>query len=356
MTLTDEKFDLKGSQARLINKPHIANHYLHAAIRGAERQGHSVAEILGRAEIPVVLLAQPRQLITETQLTRLIKTVWKMTGDEFMGFASHPCGNGFFALMTEFCLSATTLGSMLRRSARFYSTVCEELDIGFEEETGTNDGLVFFRLHLVDSQQDPDCFLQEFLLLMWQRLGCWFVDQSIPFAATQFSYGAPAHIDEYREMYSDEQRFEREVNGFYLHPKYLNLPIVRSEQEVKTFLKESPAYILHRPQQDLSLRTKIRGILSQYDYTAMPSLEVVSAELYLTPRNISRKLKEEGTSFRNIKSILRREYAVKLLTTENLSVSEVSKRVGFSESASFCRAFKRWTGQSPSVWGVNKIF
>jgi AraC-like DNA-binding protein len=31
-------------------------------------------------------------------------------------------------------------------------------------------------------------------------------------------------------------------------------------------------------------------------------------------------------------------------------VADVSERVGFSETASFCRAFKRWTGKSPSQW------
>ncbi|WP_074454261.1 helix-turn-helix domain-containing protein [Marinobacter sp. X15-166B] len=50
---------------------------------------------------------------------------------------------------------------------------------------------------------------------------------------------------------------------------------------------------------------------------------------------------------RNIKISLRREYAIKLKRTENLSVTDVSERVGFSEPASCCRAFKRWTGTPP---------
>jgi AraC-like DNA-binding protein len=82
----------------------------------------------------------------------------------------------------------------------------------------------------------------------------------------------------------------------------------------------------------------------------MPSLEQVSQQLHMTPRVIGRKLKDEGTAFSKIKQTLRREYAIKLLTTEHLSISEVSERTGFSEAASFCRAFKRWTGRPPSAW------
>ncbi len=82
----------------------------------------------------------------------------------------------------------------------------------------------------------------------------------------------------------------------------------------------------------------------------MPGLEMLGRQLHMTPRSIGRKLQEEGTSLRKIKESLRREHAIRLLTTENLSIADVSEKVGFSETASFCRAFKRWTGQSPSNW------
>jgi len=82
----------------------------------------------------------------------------------------------------------------------------------------------------------------------------------------------------------------------------------------------------------------------------MPSLNELAQFLHMTPRSIGRKLQEEGTSLRKIKTSLRQEYAIKLMMTENLSVADVSERVGFSETASFCRAFKRWTGKPPSQW------
>ncbi len=352
MAEKDEEFSRIGRFISM-NRAHIANHYLHACLPGAVRQGHRADELLRSATIPVEWLDRPGQLITEQQLTRLIKAVWRATGDELMGLAAHPCRNGVFALMAEFCLSAETLGAMLRRSARFYSAVYGGIDIGLEECSQRGDGLLFFRIHLKDTRNDPDHLLQEFLLLMWQRLGCWLVDQQIPIAATQFSYASPKHVKEYQAMYPGKHLFEQTVSGFYLAPRYLQLPIVKSEAALAVFLKESPAYILHRPSQDDRLQTKIRLILSQYDYTAMPSLEGLGRELHLAPRTIGRKLKDEGTTFSKIVEAVRREYAVKLLTTENLSIADVSERLGFAETASFCRAFKRWTGRAPSAWGRN---
>lgn len=329
---------------------HIANHYLQATIRGAERQGVCKNTLLEDAAIPVEWLNNPGQLITEQQLTLLIKNVWRTTRDEFMGLSTSPCKNGTFALMADYCLGSASLGAVLRKSARVYSVACNNVDIGLEESDSSK--LVFFRLSLEDISQDTDHLLQEFLLLMWQRFACWLVDQQVPFATTRFSYPAPRHVNEYRAMFPTELRFDEPVCGFSLHEKYLQLPITRSEAELEVFLKEAPAYILHRPVNDDSLRNHVRALLASRNLSNMPSLDELARLLHMTPRSIGRRLQQEGTSLRAIKTSLRREYAIKLMSTENLSVADVSERVGFSETASFCRAFKRWTGKSPSQWSV----
>ncbi|WP_298450152.1 AraC family transcriptional regulator [uncultured Marinobacter sp.] len=327
---------------------HIANHYLQASIRGAERQGLSKGTLLASAGIPNGWLNKPEKLITEQQLTQLIKSVWRATRDEFLGLSTSPCKNGTFALMADYCLDSASLGAVLRKSARVYSIACNNVDIGLGESDSNK--LVFFRLSLEDARQDTDHMLQEFLLLMWQRFACWLVDQQIPFATTCFSYPAPKHVNEYHAMFPTELQFEESVCGFSLHEKYLQLPITRSEAELETFLKEAPAYILHRPDNDDSLRNRVRALLASKSLSNMPSLGDIAELLHMTPRSIGRKLQEEGTSLRLIKNSLRREYAIKLMSTENLSIADISERVGFSETASFCRAFKRWTGKSPSQW------
>ncbi|SEG23256.1 helix-turn-helix transcriptional regulator [Oceanospirillum linum] len=241
---------------------------------------------------------------------------------------------------------------MLRQSARFYSTVYPHLDIGLESAQVTDSGQtqVFYRLQLLGSDGDPHHLLQEFLLLMWQRFSSWLTGQQIPFSRTCFAYPPPAHRQEYPAMYTGTLEFTAPCCGFYLHPRYLQLPIVRSEEELKGFLKQSPAMILHRPDQDTRLQTRIRMLLQQFDFDQLPNLEQVSDKLHIAPRTLRRKLTEEGTSLRELKEQLRKEFAIKLLRSEHLSINEVSERVGFSETAAFCRAFKRWTGYSPSKW------
>lgn len=333
-------------------KRHIANHYIRACITGALAQGVNEQSLLEAADIPADKADDPDFLITEQQLSDLIKAVWRTTKDEFMGLAPSACKNGVFALMAELAQQANTLGGMLQQSARFYSTVYHHIDAGLDGESlnDSQQSQIFYRLHLNDQGMDPNHLLQEFLLLMWQRFGSWLVGQHIPISATCFNYPAPAHAKEYRAMFTGNLIYGAEACGFFLHPRYLQLPIIRTPDELAEFLKASPAMILHRPGQDDRLSTRVRMLLQQYDFHQLPELEAISEELHLAPRTLRRKLTEEGTSLRTIKEELRRDFAMKLLVAEHLSVNDVSERVGFSETAAFCRAFKRWTGHSPSQW------
>jgi len=333
-----------------MTKAHIDNHFLSAAIVGAMRLGIAPEELFKKAKIPWHFYQNVEQGITEQQLTQLVKAVWSLTKDEFMGFASMPSYHGCFALMAEYCLSAATLGGMLTRSVRFYRTICPSLSISLELNDESAER-VFFEINLADSSNDPDHFLQEFLLLMWQRFSCWLVAQQIPITTTVFNYSQPAHFSSYQKMFNSKLVFSHSTCGFYLHRRYLQLPLVRTRIELTDFLKNSPAYILHRPKQDLTLRGKVRLYLSEHDYQHLPSMSVLAKDFSQTPRAISRKLKEEGASYSLIKDELLRDYAMKLLTTEHLTIAEVGHRVGFSETVSFCRAFKRWTGTSPKRWG-----
>ncbi|MDV2077161.1 AraC family transcriptional regulator [Marinobacter xestospongiae] len=330
------------------SRAHIANHYLRASISGALAQGDSASDLLAQAHIPEHWLDQPGHPVTERQLSDLIKAVWRSTGDEFMGLAANRCKRGAFSLMAELAQGASTLGGMLHQSARFYSAIGDDLDIG-QDDPGTGSQL-FYRLHLRHRGEDRHHFLQEFILLMWQRFASWLVGQQIPIAGTRLAYPAPPHAVEYHSMYPGELSFDQPRCGFVLHRRCLQLPIVRTGAELQAFLADCPAVILHRPHRDNRLHTRLQALLQRYDFEHLPSLESLSDQLLMAPRTLRRRLREEGTSLRQIKEALRRDFAQKLLANEHLSVQDIALQTGFTEAAAFCRAFKRWTGQSPARW------
>jgi AraC-like DNA-binding protein len=78
----------------------------------------------------------------------------------------------------------------------------------------------------------------------------------------------------------------------------------------------------------------------------------MAAELDVHPRTLRRQLAEEGTSFRALLNEARSAVAVDLLSN-GLTVEQVSTRLGYSDTSTFCHAFKRWHGVPPSAYPRN---
>lgn len=81
-------------------------------------------------------------------------------------------------------------------------------------------------------------------------------------------------------------------------------------------------------------------------------LEDVAAALKLTPRTLRRRLDEEGSSFRAEQDACRQKLAAQLLTTSNMKLDELALYLGYSETPSFTRAFRRWYQMSPGMYRV----
>lgn len=79
-----------------------------------------------------------------------------------------------------------------------------------------------------------------------------------------------------------------------------------------------------------------------------PSQEKIAASLHMSLRNLQRKLAEVDNSYKAILNQTREELAVSYMNDQQYSISEIAYLLGFADTSGFTRAFKRWTGQSPS--------
>jgi AraC-like DNA-binding protein len=73
----------------------------------------------------------------------------------------------------------------------------------------------------------------------------------------------------------------------------------------------------------------------------------VARALALSRRTLTRRLGEEGTSFRAILDDVRAELSRALLQDRSLTIADVAFFLQYSEPAAFHRSFRRWMGQTP---------
>jgi AraC-like DNA-binding protein len=88
---------------------------------------------------------------------------------------------------------------------------------------------------------------------------------------------------------------------------------------------------------------------------ALASIELGAEIAGTSPRTLSRWLRQEGTSWRRVVDGIRLERSVELLQNSPLSVADISFELGYSDSAHFTRAFRRWTGECPSDYHRRRL-
>jgi len=81
-----------------------------------------------------------------------------------------------------------------------------------------------------------------------------------------------------------------------------------------------------------------------------PKLEAISKSIGLSPRTLQRRLKYCGVEFESLRDETRRSEALQLIASGRYTATEIAYMVGYSDQAHFTRAFKRWTGNTPSSY------
>jgi AraC-like DNA-binding protein len=94
----------------------------------------------------------------------------------------------------------------------------------------------------------------------------------------------------------------------------------------------------------------IKELLMQSCVNQPLNAQQIAKSLGLNVRHMQRLLQKEGSSYRELSEQVLFKQSKIMLSTEQLSVLEVSLALGYSDAANFTRAFKRWSGLSPTQY------
>ena len=80
------------------------------------------------------------------------------------------------------------------------------------------------------------------------------------------------------------------------------------------------------------------------------SVAAVACLFSMHRRTLHRHLRTEGVAFRQVANEIRFEIACDLLANTEMTLSQIAAALRYSEPSAFTRAFRRWSGQTPSAW------
>lgn len=85
-----------------------------------------------------------------------------------------------------------------------------------------------------------------------------------------------------------------------------------------------------------------------------PELDAVARRMNMSTRSFQRRLTLEGLSFREFLADVRYRTAQSLMLDTKLSITQIGERLGYTDTGNFSRAFKAWSGVSPSEYQTHR--
>lgn len=329
----------------------IPNVFVRGVLSGAVQSGVDPVQLLSAAGISAEVLQNPLARVDATRYARLVRQVWLDLEDEFMGLASVRSKPGTFAIMSLLAIRSRTIGGVMRRAEQFYGLFDNPVVMHIEPElTGSDEGLAALTLQTALPLKDPQHFFQESLLVIWHRFNSWLIGQQLLLDRVEFDYAAPEHAKEYKQIFNCPLHFDCAATRIVFQQRFLSFPVIRDDAELREFLITSPADLLARPADNQSYLARIRSVIGRDLSASLPDFEFVAEQLHLSPQTLRRRLREENTSYQEIKDDLRRDVAIYHLSRPDFPINEIAYQVGFTEASTFHRAFKKWTGLTPGAY------
>lgn len=323
-------------------KDTISIHLVREALLQSCAPGAASADVLYSAGIDPQLLAESTARVSATTYARLWRLLARRMDDEFFGMDPRKLKSGSLAFLCRAAMAQPTLVTSLESGLGFLSLMLERLPAQLVRQQSLAE------IVLLEPESEPNRAFTYFTYWMIVHgVACWLAGRRIPILAIELRCPKPAFCDDYQVMFSDNLRFDRPRTRMIFSADCLDLPIKRSPEELKRFLAHAPANILVKYRDPDSLATRIKNDLRQLPADTWPETDGLAASLCISASTFRRRLAEEGQTYQGLKDSVRKELAIVWLAEPQISFAEIAERLGFADTSSFYKAFRKWSGSNP---------
>lgn len=296
---------------------------------------------------------------TTDQDERIERNLWyevldrslDLTGDPRIGlrWATVAAATGGAMGLVEYLARSSASLREAITSLVHYGRVFQD-DLAFESVSEGSS--VCLRLVSRDNARLPALWA-EGILAYWYLVGVRLANFDTSFAKSGteilFAHTTTADLTTYQRFFRCPVHFNASEYAIVFSSELLDVPLVTADPCLFGLLEGYARQLLVKlPCGGGDTQQRVRGVLLRELDGGNPTKEYVASALRLSPRTLTRRLADAGTTFEEVLSSLRYELSARYLRDTELSISEIALALGFSGASSFVRAFRRWTGSSPT--------
>lgn len=314
-----------------------------ALLQTLKAQGVDGTALLRQAGLDPALLDDPNARYPVDSHAELWRLAVQATGNEAIGLqvAAHAKPTTFHALGYSISASASLL-EVFERVQRYFRIVTDaaEFEVIRKGETYTLNARVPPE-RVRPAPQSLDAFMA--LLVRFCRE---LYPGEFRLCGLRLQHPAPGDLQPYIDYFGVVPEFDAPVNGLCVPAGIAETRLPTGNPELARISDQVAREYLARLDKE-NISNRVHVLLTQMLPSGTASQENIARELHMSLRSLQRKLADEGVTYKELLDTTRRDLALSYMREGKRSVSELTFLLGFSDSSSFARAFKRWTGRSP---------
>jgi len=303
------------------------------------RRGGDVEPVLRKNRIPISALSNPNMLVDACACYAAMEDMANLLGDPYFGARlAIEAGNTGTPAIRDAAVNAVTFVDFL---SRLVVEIARQVDnVRYRVDVSSKSASFEVRRTITPrgATTQVDAVGVTFYVTLFKRgLGDVFDPARIAVIAPTTD-GVP------KDFLPKRSLLKSRINGLRITfpPEWLWAPFslgwqIDDAQREEFGEEESEAMLVH-------FRAVLEDNINQRHLPLHRFAQIIG----LHPRRVQRILSANGTSFRQLKEDVRRGSALDLLSNTTNPIAEIASQVGFSDVSAFDRAFKQWTGTTPT--------
>lgn len=190
--------------------------------------------------------------------------------------------------------------------------------------------------------------------MLWHRLKQLIDPSQVRFNYVELTTAKPDHSKIY-QLFECPVRFSSEKTCISLPIDLLYIPLSKPDPVLNQILQQQADISLENLPADNNFIERVNAVILESLKIQRAFADHVANELNMSARQLQKLLKDQDMSFQHCLNNMRLKLAQQYLKDPEISIIDVAVMLSYAEPASFNRAFKTWTGQSPSQWRAEHV-
>lgn len=337
------------SRMQKLYKDDVHIEYATALLELLEQQGISREQALAGTGIQPAQLEDMSRLTTHQDAMLLTNAV-RLTRDPGIGYQL-----GLHSTVTWHGLLGYGLMSCatLREALELWAGFLDLRTTTFAMQLSQRNGFAELHIHDLAPRAPMRICAVDRMLTMTTRLCEQLTQQLLPNMEIWHKDGEPLHYVRYRKRLV-ATRFGTGLCQIRFPAEDMDIPLAHANASTYRHIRAQCERERARLRRSDDLVVRIMDLLQRQE-GSYPGIEEAAGTLCMSSRTLKRKLHRLGLNFRSLVDDARKDAVLREVLNPTLRFDEIAVRMGYSDPANLTRAFRRWTGESPSQYRVRLL-